>query len=168
MGESCITYFKLRIKNESNFSIIFLDNSLIELSKGLKTPSKSGFFIKNKDSASINPLGINNFYYQKVLPKSNSFYFLGGNNIKKCSNAKDSISFREDLSKSLIKYNGQSLNLDNLTKSPYVSELQFNNFIKEKNKYKPFIDNISLQIPKNIKIKYLYKMPILKQDWDKL
>jgi hypothetical protein len=168
LDESDVTYFKVKVTNPNDQSMILVDNSLMEISKGLSKPIKSGFYLSNKSTDSIVPLGINNYYYQKIPFKSDGYFFISGNFIPKSASAKDSLLLKEYLTNCEIRYDGRNLDLDNLKKSPYVSQTVFDNFINDKKDCKALTGTISIQIPSEIEIKYLSKMPISKMEWDKL
>lgn len=64
--EICVTYFKVKIENKNNSSIILLDNSLIENHMKKMKPHKGGFYLKNLNNNSLITLGIDNYYFYEV------------------------------------------------------------------------------------------------------
>ena len=73
------------------------------------------------------------------------------------------------LSKYKLIYNGKGLDLNNLKKSKYVSQEDFDKFVQEKENYLPFKDSCLINIPSDkIKIKYIDKLPVKKKEWDNL
>ena len=167
-AESSTTYFKVKITNPNNTTIILLDNSLKEYSiKRLKL-QKTGFYLKNIKNDSLVTLGIDNYYFYEVGAKKNGFCFMGAINLKNSYNQKDSLLLRKMISNYLLEYNGKNLNLNSIKKSNYISQTYFDEFNKSKSNYIPYIDSLSISIPNNIEIKYINNMPITKEEWNKL
>ncbi|MFH6988387.1 hypothetical protein ACHRVW_11635 [Flavobacterium collinsii] len=169
LNEVCITYFKIKINNPSNSPVILLDNSLTEYFSLKLKATKTGFYLKNKENDSIIPLGIDNYNFIEVKPKSNNFYFIGAKDLNHSFKTKDSLLLKRALSNYVLEYNGKKLNLVSIKKSKYISKLDFENFHKRKENYIPYKDSVSIGIPVNIlKFKYLNENPIYRDEWNKL
>lgn len=169
LNEVCVTYFKIKINNPSNSPVILLDNSLIESFSLKLKATKTGFYLKNKENDSIIPLGIDNYYFIEVKPKSNDFYFIGAKDFNHSFKTKDSLLLKKALSNYVLEYNGKKLNLATIKKSKYISQHNFENFNIRKKNCIPYTDSISMGIPVNIlKLKYLNENPIYRNEWDGL
>ena len=165
LNEVCVTFFKVRIKNSTNHPIILLDSNLDESSS---ESINHGFYLF-ENNGSTKSLKIDNNFYYRIQPKTNSYYFIGAKNLEFSFSAKDSLLLKRALSKYKLIYNGKGLDLNNLKKSKYVSQEDFDKFVQEKENYLPFKDSCLINIPSDkIKIKYIDKLPVKKKEWDNL
>jgi hypothetical protein len=167
LNEVCLTYFKIKVINENQNSIIILDNSLKKYQSKRLNPEKTGFYLKNVNNDSIITLGIDNYNFYEVGPKTNDYLFIGATNMKNSFKEKDSILFTKSLSNFLLEYNGKKLDLKSIEKSNYINQNAFDEFTKRKNTFIPFKDSLSITIPKNIKIKYCNNLPTNREEWNK-
>lgn len=168
LKEVCLTYFKVEVENNNNKTIIFLDNSLKEHHIKKLSPRKTGFYLKNINNDSLITLGIDNYYFYEVGAKKRGYCFLGAIDIDQSFEEKDSLLLKNTLSNYILEYNGKTLDLNHIEKSTYINQNHYDEFIKRKNTFIPFVDSLSILIPKNIKIKYLNNLPTSKEEWDKL
>lgn len=162
------TYFKAKITNPNDTTIVFLDNSIIEYVGGMKKPTKTGFYLRNIENDSLITLGIDNYYFYEVGAKRTGYCFIGAANLKYSYNEKDTLLLKKSLTNYVLEYNGKKLDLNKIAKTKYISQYYYDEFIKRKNNFIPFRDSLSISIPKNIKIKYVDNMPTTKEQWDAL
>ena len=166
--ENSLIYFKTHITNENDKSVVFLDNSLKKHSTINTDLIKNGFYLKNIKNDSIISLGIDNYYFYEIGAKKSNYCFIGAVNLKNSFVEKDSLLLRQMITNYLLEYNGKNLNLNEIKKTIYINQKAYNEFTKRKNEVIPFIDSLSIVIPKNIKIKYMNNMPITSEEWDNL
>ena len=164
-----ITYFKTKITNPSNFSVILMDNSLSEYYPHITNLKREGFFLQNIKTDSIIPLGIDNYHFYELGLKTNGYYYIGGKDLEHSYDMKDSLLLKSDILNYRMTYNGETLDLKNIKKNKYISTGNFERFLTNKNKYIPYKNKLMINIPHdNLKLIYLNEMPIYKKDWDKL
>jgi hypothetical protein len=167
--ERSVTYFKVKISNLTENNIVLLDNSLVDnFTKDIK-PQKTGFYLKNVKNDSLITLGIDNNYYYEIGAKKSGFCFIAAANLKNSWLEKDSLLLKKMLSNYQLEYNGKTLDLNSIKKSKYNSQHNYNNFMKRKDSLTPYKDSISIELPiEKLNIKYLTKMPISQEEWNKL
>lgn len=169
LNEVCVTYLKMKITNPSSYTVVLQDNSLAEYLKRITKTKKKGFYLKNTKNDSILPLGMDNYHFIEIKPNSSNYYFIGAKDLKHSFQAKDSLLLKKILSNYVIEYNGSKFDLNDIKKNKYIGKNNFDKFIKEKSNYITYKDTISLKIPlTNLKLKYLDKNPIYREEWDKL
>lgn len=169
LNEDCVTYFKVKVENPNDSTIVLLDNSLSEYRQKELKPEKKGFYLRDIENDSLVTLGIGNDFFYEIGSKRNGYCFIAAPNLKDSFEKKDSLSFKKRLANYVLEYNGEKLNLNKIAKSKYISVSNYDNFIKSKDKFIPYKKKISIKIPKDIlNIKYLNEMPVSQEQWDKL
>ena len=159
-----LTFFKLKVSNKNNKSIIFLDNSLKENLE----PEKSGFYLKNNKNDLIIRLGIDSYHVYQFGGKKTGFLYVAGANIRNSFNVKDSLKLRETLSNYTLEYNGKKLDLDIIKKNNYINQKGFDEFQKKKKDLIPVNDSLSIKIPNHILLNYIKDIPTNQNEWDNL
>jgi hypothetical protein len=81
---------------------------------------------------------------------------------------KDSIEIKKYIIQNKICYEASSFNIDSIVKNKYISEYDYNIFLKHKKEYYPFKKKISFEIPKNVKIKFINEIPSKINEWNEL
>ena len=169
LNEVCVTFFKVKINNKSNSSVIMLDNSLSDWETKTNESKKKGFYLFKNGNNLIKPLSILGYSYVEILPNSNNFYFIGAKNLNNTFKEKDSLLFKESLLGCSLVYNGKALDLLKVKKSKYISQKDYDSFVKRRKDFIPYKDSLSILIRiNNIKLKYLKSMPTTQEEWNNL
>lgn len=169
INEASMTFFKIKVRNDNQNTIILYDNSLSEFRRKKMPFKKMGFYLRNIKNDSLIMLSIDENYFYEVPGKKSNYFFLETLNLKKSFSQKDSLKLKKTLSNYVLEYNGKNLNIDNIKRSPHINQSYYNSFIERKETFIPFIDNIVIsELKDKIKMKYLDKLPIKKDEWDNL
>ncbi|WP_288984311.1 hypothetical protein [uncultured Flavobacterium sp.] len=167
-GERKVFAFKTKIINQNKKAIIFLDNSLMQLSIEKNRPQKTGFYLRNIKNDSLLMLGIDNYNFYKIGPVSKGYCFIACAGMNDILEEKDSLMFRKTILDYNLEYNGNTLDLNRIKKTDYISQFNYDNFEKDKHGYIPVKDSFKILLSKSINIKYINGLPINQEDWDEL
>jgi len=169
LKEICVTYFKVKVENPNQKTIVLLDNNLSDLQlNGWKT-EESGFYLKGKKNDSLIMLGIDRDYFYKIGPRKSGYLFIAGWNLKGSEIKKDSLAFKQSLANFNLEYNGEKLDLFKVEKSKYISTKDYEEFIEGRKNFVPYKISLSLPIhEKKIPLSYINELPVTMEEWNKL